>query len=698
MLAFGLNGTIALLTALSFAELAAAFPLSGGTYTFAKKVLTVEAAFVVGWVVWFASVVAAVLYALGFASYAVLAVETLWQATAGAAPTWISSRVMAVTMALAATGFYAVQLCRRSAGGGQWATVGKLIVFICLILGGVWALSRSPSSVVRTGMSPFFAGGAGGLFAAMGYTFIALQGFDLIAAVGGEVKDPGRTIPRAMLISLSAALLIYLPFLFIVATVGTGAGESIVEMSAASPATVVAIAAANYLGPFGYWLVIVAALLSMLSALQANLFAASRISFAMARDRTLPASLSRLRADSRTPTRAVVATTLLVLFILLVIPDVAAAGAASSLVFLISFALAHWTNVLMRRRRGDLPMPFKVPFFPLVPAFGGAACIALAVFQAMAVPAAGGIALFWLCIGWIGYIFLFARRARVLDAHAEATDPELVRLRGRTPIVLVPIANPANAPALVGIASALAPQKVGRVLLLSIVQPPEVWDPDRPPPQLVATQEVLGAALTASFAAALAPEAITIIANDPWHEIDRLARAYQCESLLLGLSVVTTDASHTELERLLPRVDANVIVLKAPPGWDPRSVQRALVPVRGRGDQSLLRARLLGSLGRGRDLEVTYLGILSAGSSETELERARQDLLLLAQDEGPGTHDVQVVASADVAGEITSRVGERDLVVMGTRRLGRRQKLFGETPLRVAQECAGGVLLISRRG
>ena len=50
MLAFALNGIIAMLTALSFAEMAAAFPESGGTYTFAKKVLNVRIAFAVGWV------------------------------------------------------------------------------------------------------------------------------------------------------------------------------------------------------------------------------------------------------------------------------------------------------------------------------------------------------------------------------------------------------------------------------------------------------------------------------------------------------------------------------------------------------------------------------------------------------------------------------------------------------------------------
>ena len=70
LLAFVLNGGIAFLTAASFAELAVRFPQSGGTYNYAKHVLSIEVAFVVGWVVWFASIVAGVLYALGFAVFA----------------------------------------------------------------------------------------------------------------------------------------------------------------------------------------------------------------------------------------------------------------------------------------------------------------------------------------------------------------------------------------------------------------------------------------------------------------------------------------------------------------------------------------------------------------------------------------------------------------------------------------------------
>ena len=78
--AFALNGGIAILTALSLAELASRFPQSGGTYAYARRVLTVEAAFAVGWVVWFASVVAAVLYAIGFAAF--LVPVGLWAARA----------------------------------------------------------------------------------------------------------------------------------------------------------------------------------------------------------------------------------------------------------------------------------------------------------------------------------------------------------------------------------------------------------------------------------------------------------------------------------------------------------------------------------------------------------------------------------------------------------------------------------------
>jgi APA family basic amino acid/polyamine antiporter len=537
VLAFALNGLIALVTALSFCEMSTRFPESGGTYTFAKKVLSVQSAFTLGWVVWFASIVAAALYALGFALFAGAALEVLGNAvTAGGAPSWLTGRPAMAALAAGAAIFYAVKLVRRSSGGGHWETIGKVIVFAVLIAGGLWVTARRPVEEVVAALRPFFPSGAAGVFRAMGYAFIAFQGFDLIAAVAGEIREPTRTIPRAMLASIGASLAIYLPLLFVVTCAGVPAGTAIDEAAADRPGTLMVEAVQHFMGPAGFWLVIVAAILSMLSALKANLLAASRVATAMAQDRTLPGFLGTLDPKRRTPVAAILACTALVIAIVAAVPDVAAAGAAASLIFLVSFTTVHWTAILARRRSTDVRTPFHAPLFPLVPVAGIAACGALAVFQGVTVPLAGFIAGIWLFAGIIIYAFLLSRRARLFDASVEGYQPDLVHMRGKNPLVLVPIANPASATAMVAVASALAPLGAGRVVLLSVIRPPVRWQPSEPPPALHNAQELLGRILSSSFASGVAPEALITVAQHPWEEIARVARTYGCESLLLGLS------------------------------------------------------------------------------------------------------------------------------------------------------------------
>lgn len=459
ILAFSLNGGIALLTVASFADLAKRFPQSGGTYTYAKNVLSIEAAFLVGWVVWFASILAGVLYALGFAAFAI---EGLVRVVPEGAESWLLSAGARIGIALVTTVFLAGALVRRPSGGGNAATIGKLIVFAILIVGGAWTLAGTSPSVVTQQLDPFFSAGPTGLVQAMGYTFIALQGFDLIAAAGGEVRDPQRNLPRSMYLSLFIALLVYLPLLFMIATVGTPAGEPIGRAAATDEAGLVALAAEHFIGPAGFWLVIGAGVLSMLSALQANLFGASRIGLAMARDRTLPRALGALRPGSGAPGVAVAVTAGIVLLGTIAVQDVSVAGAASSLVFLVSFTMVHWAAILARRRSGERRS--------LRPYIGGLLCVALAVFQALAVPTAGILIGVLLAVGIIFYVTVLASGARLADSSAQARDADLARLRGRSPLVLVPIGNPASAAGLVDLAAIVRTPGVGRTLLLSVVR------------------------------------------------------------------------------------------------------------------------------------------------------------------------------------------------------------------------------------
>ncbi len=697
MLAFALNGCIAMITVASFAELAARFPQSGGTYTYARNVLTVEAAFAVGWVVWFASVVAAVLYAMGFAVFLIPLIEQVAVLALGDVPGWIGTRGALVVYALVAVGFYAWRLTRSAAGGGQVETIGKVIVFAIVIVAGFLAMVAEPPAPgdLAGRFRPFFSDGFTGLAQAMGYTFIALQGFDLIAAVGGEVRDARRNVPRAMFLSLGTALLIYLPLLFLIVAAGSP-DQSIVEAAEANTEILVAVAVRNFMGSPGYWLVVVAGLLSMLSALQANLLAASRFARTMGADRTLPPRLAKRAPGTGTPTAAIRLSAMVVAFLLIAVPDVAAAGAMASLIFLASFALTHAIGYMARKRAGG-PRGFRTPWFPAVPIVGGAACVAIALYQAVAVPPAGVMAALWLGVGAVLYTVYLAPRARVVDASSEARDPQMVKLRGRRPVVLVPIANPANAETMVTMGKALAPPEVSRVQLLSVVAPPELSPRDGLAQGVDDAQAVLGGALTTALKVDLRPEALITMHADPWREIARVAEATRCESLLMGVGHLDQSLMAGPLARMIGTVDADVVILRAPTAWTPESAHRILVPSRGGRDQSAVRARLLGSLSRTAPRDVTYLGVLSENADPGVRRRKLRDLERLAWDEvGPMAH-AELELGNDVVGEVARRARNVDLLVLGFHRSGRRRAVFSTLMLDIARATDCPLIMISHR-
>lgn len=697
ILAFALNGVIAIITALSFAELSAAFPESGGTYVFSKKVLSIRSAFAVGWIVWFASIVAAVLYAVGAGYFIGILIDRLASVIPGIDHEWVSADRIAWGIAIIAIVYYTFNLILRKGGGGGIANIGKTLAFSTLIIAGLAALPKETAGDIRRDFSPFLAFGVLGLMQAMGYTFIALQGFDLIAAVAGEIKNPGRTIPRAMIISLVISLAIYIPLIFVVTVSGTKTGETITGLSMENPESIIAIAAERYMGKSGYWIVIVAAILSMLSALYANLLAASRVAQSMARDRTLPRTLGRIDEKRGTPINALLVTAAIIVMTVFVIPDVGSAGAAASLIFLITFALAQSIAIVARRRRKAREGSFLMPFYPYLPAIGIAACLGLAVFQGVAVPAAGLIAVAWLVFGGVLYIILFGRSARIFDASSEGFDPELVRLRGRSPLVLVPIANPVNAAPMIQVASALAPPETGRVLLLSVVLSGSA-EIDREEDLIANSQRVLREAISTSLDVGLSPEALITIAEKPWPEIIRVSETHGCESLLLGLSKFTDSRTEKNLEILLNRVDSDVVILRAPSDWQMLDVKRVLVPVGGRGSHGELLARILGSISRSGNPEITFLRVLPENTNWKTYDRARRELFLYAADQAVnGEIKVRVEKSNDTVTHLISRVKESDLAILGIQRLGRRRKFLGELTLRIARETDRPLLIISKR-
>ncbi len=694
-LAFLLNGGIAIITALSFAELSTAFPQSGGTYLYAKRVLSVGAAFGVGWVAWFASIVAAALYAVGFSTFLLKAVSGLIPVP-HTGPTAIAAVVGVALMAtVACTGL----LCGSLRGGAHWMNMLKLVVFAVLIMAGLQAWLRQESMSIQRLTAPVLPYGLKGLVAAMGFTFVALQGFDLIAAVAGEIKSPRRTLPRAMILSLLIALAVYVPLMILIVVGGVPVDRHLSEWTAQAGDLVVMEAARVFVGDIGFWLVMLVGIVSMLSALTANLFAASRIARAMAQDRTLPRFMDQLSVRHGTPTKALWCTGTMVCLVLLIVQDVGRAGAAASLIFLITFALAQLMCILARLRKPNHP-GYKLPLWPVLPALGAVACTALAIFQGMTVPVAGLITGGWLVAGFLCYLWLFGQRARVYDAASESSDPDLLELRGRSPLVLVPIANPANAGTMALLAACIAAPRVGRILLLNVARLPGMDESDGDA-DLQVTADVIQKSMSAAMQARIRVEGLATLARDPWLEIDRVARTHRCASVLLGMASLVDDAVRARLEGLISRLRANVMILRASEAWNPRVVRRVLVPIGGQVGHNALRARLLHGLQRRVEaadgLDIHYLMVMPTSTSARALRRIKRLWENLITDETRARFTVDIVLDNHVAHAIEQASHGMDLLVLGLNKSDPRKRVFGRLTTQVVQKVKCAVVVIGCR-
>ena len=694
VLAFALNGLLALLTAMSFAEMVGQDPRSGGAYAFGRRVLSVRVAFGLGWMLWFAYIVAGVLYALGFGIYGARLLIRLAEVSGLSSPNWLATHGGAVSLGILALCAYTISLIRHRSGGGKWSAWGKVAVLGVLVVSGVWVFVTGDVGASTARLTPFFSDGTTGLLSAMGMSFIAFQGFDLIATVASELKSPQRNAQRAMFYSLGTAIAIYVPLLLVVACVGTGSYANIGALAEAGSDTLMATAVGHFMGPVGTWLVLIAAVLATLSALYANLLAASRIAQTMAQDGTLPWIMGTHHPIHGTPSMAVYSSALAMGALLFMLPDLSAAGSAASLIFLVAFAMTHCTAFLARRRGGGVAGDgFKSPLFPFVPIFAGGACLSLAIWQAVREPHAGGITLVWLGLGFVLYKSLFAFQAQVIDAAAEAGDSELIRMRGRSPLMLVPVRNPQTARALVQLASVLTPPQVGKVMLLSVNQSSAM----NPSDEIDASLAPLRAGLEAAHRHGHAPFAMTTSATDPWAEIARVAAEQGSERLLLGLTDLTGPATVDHLESLVNRVGCDLSILRAPSDWDIGSIKKVLVPVGGRGKHDQLRARLLASLARAHGVEITLLRIVPTDMTPTQVEQIKRGLERRARAELGHRSSVQVVQSEAPQSVILEQAAGVDLLILGLQRGPDNRVAFGSLSIDVAQKTQVAMILLGGR-
>lgn len=470
VLAFLLNGIVTTFTALSYAELGSAFPEVGGGYVWVKEGLGGTSGFLAGWVDWFAHAVAGSLYALAFGRFA----SEIW-VMAGMPTLGLSTHQMTLGfMTLIIVAFIYINYRGASETGkvGNIITVTKVIILGFFVIFGILSMLRTDAWHTRF-TTEFMPNGPLGVFAAMGLTFIAFEGYEIIAQSGEEAIDPKRNIPRAILISIVIAVIIYLlvSITAIGATVPPSGMKVYEYLAEQKEVAIVEVARQTF--PFGIGAVILlfSGLVSTMSALNATTYSSSRVSFAMGRDHNLPSIFARVHPQRHTPYWAVILSGGLMLIMAWSLPieDVAA---AASIMFLLLFLMVNIAIMALRRKMPDQERSFRVPFFPAIPLiaifFNGLLAIHLFTIS----PIAWYFAIVWIVIGLLAYYAHFSK-IEALEKPKEIILEEVLVSRDYS--VIVPVTTREQARILGKIGAILALDNGGELLALNVViVPPQL--------------------------------------------------------------------------------------------------------------------------------------------------------------------------------------------------------------------------------
>jgi APA family basic amino acid/polyamine antiporter len=347
-------GLLSLLTMFSYAELGTAIPLAGGEYTFAKVAYGGFTSFLTGWFEWLSNMFYAALSAIGFA-YVI---------------SYLLPQINIPLTAVVLVGIFAIVNLR---GTKETATVETIIAVIVLAILGAFVVGGW-SYIQGTPAAPQITSSIGilGIFAATAYLFELYLGAEAVAAAQAEVKNPGRNIPLAII--LSAVILIALYTSVVVVAVGIVPPDVLSQQS--SP---IAYVAEQALGPTGAIFITIGLAMAGLAATNEAILAQSRVLYAMSRDGYLLKGLCKIHKRFCTPHIAIVisagftvifAATGLVNFVVY----------AVNLGFIIGFCIVNLSVIKLRKIAPHLKRPFKAPLYPLTPIAGIAASIFLALF------------------------------------------------------------------------------------------------------------------------------------------------------------------------------------------------------------------------------------------------------------------------------------------------------------------------------
>ncbi|WIV43649.1 amino acid permease [Glutamicibacter nicotianae] len=410
-IAFVLAGITALLSAVSYAEMAGMVPVSGSSYSYSYATLGEGMAWVCGWCLVLEYAVSAAAVAVGAGSYVNQTLEifglALPQALAAGPGEGGIINLSALIVVILAT-LLLVRGARESALANTVMVIVKIAILVFFVVVAFTAFNAG-------NFAPLLPMGAAGVTGAASMVFFSYIGFDAASTAGEEAKNPQKDLPRAIMIAMVLVTAIYV--LVAVAAIGAREWEWFADSEAALVQIVSEITGQK-------WMVLAFALASVIaivSVVLTTLYGQTRILLSMGRDGLIPRFFAKISPSTRTPVIGTYVTGAVVAIAASLIP-LGQLAEATSIGTLFAFSLVGVSVIYLRKTQPDIPRTFRVPLYPVTPMLGIAACLFLMFNLAGITWLVFGI---WMAVGAAIYLAYGRRNSRLGALDSKAYEAEL---------------------------------------------------------------------------------------------------------------------------------------------------------------------------------------------------------------------------------------------------------------------------------
>ncbi len=663
-----LCGSLAFLTTLLYSDLAKLLPVSGGGYAYSYKILGSFGGFIAGWFLALGSVFACALYAVGFSQY--------FSKILGYDLPDFGIKIIACILILGST-----LLNAKGTGGSDKIqsilTWGNIAILVLLIL-------FSSFNVNTELIKPSLDKGVGGIWEAISIIYISFFGYQLIANNTDEIKNPKKTVPKSMKLSMIISFTLYLLIALI--------SIAVIDWKelANSNAPLVLVASKSF-GKFGFLLISLGGVLAAASALNSTILSQGRQIYTMGTHRFLPASLGKIHEVNKTPQIALLSGGIFVLIAvsLFDLEFIAKSANFCLLISLLPVSLA--LRKFYRKNPNQKPKNIFKRSLPEITLITNALLLFSLDYVSL---------LFGLQLGIIGLIiyYFYSKKSEYRSRSGVniTLSEKKTSFLSRGIRILVPVANPKTLEPILTTSKALLQQSQGELVALSVVNTPEQTDfyaalSEESKEALERIEQITK--LAEQFKITVKP--VIRASHSLSHGIVHAAEEESCNLIVMGYSGQHTKASATIMEEVLHKAKTDIIFLKLnniETKFEPSKIGISL----GSTLNLDLIINLAGSLAETFKGKLYFYHILPENYTRKQKDYAGKVISEAIETHiGLALYNIRLLTSNNPLEELVSLSKDLDLIVTGATKVGLLEKAtIGSFASQLAEQAHCSVAIV----